>query len=152
MPTQKIDTPIQTRISLTSHALGLTASTINGKHVRVSKSLLTPACLTTVPISIHHGASGTAAISACPDRSRPFTDGSCSRTVLRGGQVARGVVRGVNHSHRSYLGNGRGWTQNKRCYSARGAAPRAIQSKDCNPPPFVRPQSIILWWLSGEAL
>ena len=55
---------------------------------------------------------------------------------------AKGVLRGVNGSHLSYLGNGRGWTQNKRCYSARGAAPRAIQSKDCDPPPFVRPQSI----------
>ena len=48
----------------------------------------------------------------------------------------------MNHSHLSYLENGRGWTQNKRWYSARGAAPRAIQSKDCDPPPFVRPQSI----------
>jgi hypothetical protein len=31
-------------------------------------------------------------------------------------------LRGVKHSHLSYLGNGRGWTQNERWYSARGAA------------------------------
>ena len=41
-----------------SHALGLTASTVDGKHVRVSKILLTPACLTIAPMSIHHGTSG----------------------------------------------------------------------------------------------
>ena len=65
--------------------------------------------------------------------------------------VKKGGSRGVNYSHLSYLGNEGGWTQNKRWYSAWGAAPRAIPSKDCNPPPFVRPQSIILWLdQSGE--
>ena len=79
VPAQKIDASIQTCISPTSHTLGLTASTINGKHVMVSKILLTPACLTIAPMSIRHGASGTAAISACFDRSSPFTDRTRSR-------------------------------------------------------------------------
>ena len=65
MPAQKIDTAIQTRISLYTNisrapARAATASTIDGKHVRVSKILLTPACLTIAPWLNPEEASNTA--------------------------------------------------------------------------------------------